>query len=208
MTGLLVNDRDIVFQGMYWLEHRILTWRRRNKREGTINFYKIGIVSINGRFVKLVPLVELYIPKRDDIVIGKVVGIGMNGWRLDIGWAFEANLNLKDATSDFIEKGADLTKYFDYGDYLMLGISNVISTRIIDLTMKAPGLKKLGEGQIIKVGSTKVPRIIGKQGSMITMIKDYTGCRISVGQNGVVWINGDSPGKEYLAIRSIRKDRS
>jgi len=138
-------------------------------------------------------------------VIGKVANVGLGGWRLDIGWAFEANLNLKDATSDFIEKGADLTKYFDYGDYLMTGISNVISTRIIDLTMKAPGLKKLGEGQIIKVGSTKVPRIIGKQGSMITMIKDYTGCRISVGQNGVVWINGDSPEKEHLAIRSIRK---
>ena len=66
MTGLLVNDRDIVFQGMYWLKHRILTWRRRNKRERTINFYKIGIVSINGRFVKLVPLVD-YISQKEMI---------------------------------------------------------------------------------------------------------------------------------------------
>ncbi|MEK6947826.1 MAG: exosome complex RNA-binding protein Rrp4 [Nanoarchaeota archaeon] len=206
MTGLLVNDRDIVFPGHVLAESiEFLPGEDVIREKEQLISTKIGIVSINGRFVKLVPLVGPYIPKRDDIVIGKVVGIGMNGWRLDIGWAFEANLNLKDATSDFIEKGADLTKYFDYGDYLMLGISNVISTRIIDLTMKAPGLKKLGEGQIIKVGSTKVPRIIGKQGSMITMIKDYTGCRISVGQNGVVWINGDSPEKEYLAIRSIRK---
>ena len=36
------------------------------------------------------------------------------------------------------------------------------------------------------------------------MIKDATGCSISVGQNGLVWINGSADG-ELLAVNAIRK---
>ena len=37
------------------------------------------------------------------------------------------------------------------------------------------------------------------------MIKDYTGCRITVGQNGMAWIYGDDPQKELIAIKAIEK---
>ena len=70
--------------------------------------------------------------------------------------------------------------------------------------MKGPGLRKLKGGRIVEVASNKVPRIIGKQGSMVSMIKDATGCNISVGQNGIIWIDG-SPEGELLAIMAIRK---
>jgi exosome complex component RRP4 len=50
-----------------------------------------------------------------------------------------------------------------------------------------------------------VPRIIGKQGSMVSMIKQYTNCRILVGQNGYVWIQGEDPSKELLAVQTIKK---
>ncbi len=40
---------------------------------------------------------------------------------------------------------------------------------------------------------------------MITMIKEKTGCRISVGQNGLVWLTGEDPKKELLAVQAIRK---
>ena len=100
MTGLLVNDRDIVFPGQVLAESiEFLPGEDVIREKEQLISTKIGIASINGRFVKLVPLTGPYIPKRDDIVIGKVVGIGLNGWRLDIGWAFEANLNLKDRKS-------------------------------------------------------------------------------------------------------------
>jgi len=81
-----------------------------------------------------------------------------------------------------------LTKYFDIGDYVMAKIINVTSQKLVDVTMKGPGLRKLKGGRIIQVNPYKVPRIIGKAGSMVTMIKDATGCRILVGQNGLVWI--------------------
>ena len=36
------------------------------------------------------------------------------------------------------------------------------------------------------------------------MIKDKTGCKIIVGQNGKVWISGDSPKQEKLAFDVIK----
>ena len=59
-------------------------------------------------------------------------------------------------------------------------------------------------GRIIEVSTHKVPRIIGKQGSMVMMIKEATQCNITVYQNGLVWIEG-SPVNEMRAINAIRK---
>ena len=41
---------------------------------------------------------------------------------------------------------------------------------------------------------SKVPRIIGKKGSMISLLKKYTNCRIFVGQNGRIWVDGEESG--------------
>jgi len=48
-----------------------------------------------------------------------------------------------------------------------------------------------------------VPRVIGKQGSMVSMIKQATGCKITVGQNGLVWLSGE-PEKELIAVNTIK----
>ena len=91
-----------------------------------------------------------------------------------------------------------------FGDYIVCKIVNVTSQKLVDVTMKGPGLRKLKGGRIIEVDTHKVPRIIGKQGSMVMMIKDATNCNISVGQNGLIWIDGE-PMSELLAIQAIRK---
>jgi exosome complex component RRP4 len=70
--------------------------------------------------------------------------------------------------------------------------------------MKGPGLRKLIGGRIISVNPYKVPRIIGKMGSMVNLIKDHTKCIITVGQNGLIWINGE-PKNELIAVNTIRK---
>ena len=112
---------------------------------------------------------------------------------------------MKEATSDFIERGADLTKYFDFGEIIVANVINVTKSKAIDLSMKGPGLRKLKGGKLIEVTSSKVPRIIGKQGSMITLIKNATNCKIIIGQNGWVWILGDDLNDEMLAAAAILK---
>lgn len=206
MSKLLVEEREIVVPGQELAEGMDFlpgdeTYRDKDK----IVALKVGMVNVVGRLIKLVALAGPYIPKRGDLIIGKITNVGIGGWRIDFGWPFEANLSVKDATSDFIAKGSDLRRYLDYGDYVMVQIINVASSKIVDVTMKGPGLRKLGPGRLINISSVKVPRVIGKQGSMIGMIKDYTGCKISVGQNGVVWMQGDDPKKEMLAVLALNK---
>ena len=170
----------------------------------TIRANKLGVINIEGKVIKILPVSGRYYPKRDDTVIGKVVDVNISGWRVAINCAYEAMLSIKDATSDFIRRGEDLTKFFDINDYMVTKITNVTSQNLVDLTLKAPGLKKLHGGRVITVNTYKVPRIIGKQGSMISMIKDATGCKIIVGQNGWIWVSG-TPKGEVLAEHAIKK---
>jgi len=128
----------------------------------------------------------------------------IGGWRIDTNTAYSAILPLKDATSAYIRKGEDLTRICDIGDYVVVQVTNVTSQNLIDVSMRGPGLRKLIGGRIIKINAHKVPRVIGSKGSMVSMIKEYTGCRIIVGQNGFVWIMGD-PESEILAVNSIKK---
>jgi len=205
MGKLLVNDKQVVVPGEIIAEGMdfIPTAGTYRDKEQVIAS-KLGLVNIDGRLIKLIPLTGKYMPKKGDTVIGKVIDITLNGWRLDINSAYSAMLILKDATSQFIARGADLTRYFSFGDCLVATIINVTSQNLVDLTMKGPGLRKLPEGRIITVSPSKVPRIIGKQGSMVSMIKDATGCRITVGQNGVIWLQGE-PRSEMVAVETIRK---
>jgi len=78
-----------------------------------------------------------------------------------------------------------------------------INGRGIDLTTKMRGLGRIDEGIIMKVNSNKVPRIIGKEGSMISLIKKESGCEVTVGQNGLIWIKGDKIEDELVAKRAI-----
>lgn len=165
---------------------------------------RLGLVYLSGRLVKVIPLSGRYIPKKNDTILGTVVDIGYSGWRVDFGWPFQGNISMKDGSRDFIERGEDLSRYYDHGDLIVGKIVNVVGSRIIDITMNGPGLRKLQGGRTILCGPAKVPRIIGKQGSMIGLIKDYTGCHVMVGQNGIVWISGETPEKEIKAVAAIR----
>lgn len=204
MGELIINDKEIVIPGeVIATGMDFLPAGGVFREQESIIAMQLGLVSVSGRIIKLIPLCGRYIPKKEDTVIGKVVDIGFSGWRVEIGWAFEANLSMKDASSDFIEKKADLTQYYDYGDIVASQIVHVSGSKIIDLTMRGPGLRKLKGGKVIEVSSSKVPRIIGKQGSMIQLIKEKTGCKIIVGQNGRVWISGLTPDSEMLATQAI-----
>ncbi len=205
MGKLLVNNKDIVVPGEVLAEGMDFLPGDHTRREGDkIVASMLGLVSVQNRLIKLIPLAGKYKPKRDDNVIGKVVEILPKGWMVDIGCQNRAMISLKDGSSDYIQRGADLTKYFKIGDYVLARISNVTSNNLIDLTMRDPRLKKLGPGRLVKINPTKVPRLIGKKASMINMIKEKTDCRIFVGQNGWIWISGD-PKAENLAISAIKK---
>lgn len=204
MGKTIVKDKDIVVPGECLAEGMDNLPGQGTYREGE-NIYssRLGLISIDGRALKIIPLSGKYMPKKGDTVIGKISDVIMSGWLLDLNTAYHAMLSMKEGTSEFIPKGANLRRYFDFGDYIACGIINVTSQKLVDVTMRGPGLHKLKGGRIIEINTNKVPRVIGKQGSMVTMIKNATGCRITVGQNGLVWLSGE-PEKEIIAVKAIK----
>ncbi len=205
MTGLNAQDKtvvvpgEVIAEGMDYLPS-YGTYREQDK----IMASQLGLLNVDGKVLKIIPLAGRYLPRRNDIVIGRVIDILMTGWRLELNSPYTAVLNLKDASFDYIAKGADLSKYFNLEDHVVTKIVNVTSQNLIDVSCKGPGLRRLRGGRIIKVSPCKVPRIIGKKGSMVSMIKRSTGCQITVGQNGLVWINGE-PDKEIIVVEAVNK---
>ena len=205
MSKINVKDKDIAVPGEILAVGMESFPGIGTYREGeNIIAVRLGLVQLDGRTIKLIPLSGRYIPQKYDTIICKVIDVSMNGWRLDTNSPYSAMLSMKDATSQFIPRGADLKKFYDIGDNVVCKIFNVTSQKLVDITMKGMGLSKLKGGRIINVSSNKVPRIVGKQGSMVSMIKQATKCNITVGQNGLIWIDG-SPKGELLAVNAIRK---
>ena len=204
----MIKDKEIAIPGETIAEDMGLVPSRGIYREGNkLIAERLGMVTFEGKVVKLIPLSGVYIPKIGDKIIVKVTDILMTGWRVDTRSPYSAVMPLRDATSEFIPRTADLSQFLAIGDYAVVKITNVTSQKLIDVTMKAPGLHRLNGGRIINVNTHKVPRIIGREGSMVMMIKDSTGCNISIGQNGVIWLSG-TPEQELKAIDAIKKIES
>jgi len=206
MGKILVKDKSIVVPGEVVAEGRDFIVGPGVRREGNqIVASRIGLIHFEGRLVRLIALSGRYIPRKDDVIIGKIKEILVSGWLVDTESAYPAMLNIRDAVSEYVAKGSDLAKYFDINDYVVCKIINVTPQMLVDVTTKGPGLKKLVGGRIIKVNPNKVPRVIGKKGSMLGMIKQATECNIIVGQNGVIWIKSSDPKMELIAVKAIKK---
>lgn len=170
------------------------------KRDKDIVSIKFGLAEEVSKLVKVIPLSGGYEPRRGNVIIGRVEMLTMNGWIINFGNSENGFLPLMEVPR-FVNKGA-LDEVMSIGDMAIVKIFS-IKGRNIDLTIKSRGLGKIEEGMIFRTNPSKVPRIIGKEGSMIKLIKDNTGCNISVGQNGFIWVKGDKIEDELLAKKSI-----
>ncbi|MDO9536996.1 MAG: exosome complex RNA-binding protein Rrp4, partial [Thermoplasmata archaeon] len=178
------------------------------KKDNKIFAAQLGILDIRSGFVNVKPLSAKYIPRPGDSVIGMVQDVGASNWMVDVNCPYTAFLHGNE-TQWKVDFGA-ASQYLNIGDIILAKIGHVDETRRVNLTMKEHGLRKLASGQITKIAHSKVPRVIGKAGSMISLLKEFTGCKIFVGQNGMIWIDGDIDGirKAVSAIDIIDKGTS
>jgi len=162
---------------------------------------RFGLAEESNKLVKIIPLSGIYEPRRGNVIIGKVEMLTMGGWVINFGNAENAFLSIMEVPK-FIPKGA-LDEFLNIGDMIVAKIFS-IKGRNIDLSIKGgKEFGKIDEGIVFKINPNKVPRIIGKEGSMINLIKEKTGCNIVVGQNGYIWIKGNTIEKEILAKEAI-----
>jgi len=152
------------------------------------------------KLVKVFPLSGVFIPRIGNTVIGQINDISFNGWMIGIRAPKDAFLSVADCAGYINKK--DLSEHYGIKDMIITKIKS-IKSRGIDLTMKERGLRKLEGGMTIEINPTRVPRIIGRAGSMVNTIKTETGCSIVVGQNGIIWIKGKNVEDELLAKKAI-----
>jgi exosome complex component RRP4 len=199
---LHVKDKDVAVPGEVLAEGLDFLPSFGTFRDGNFIVSKVlGLVKISKNAVKVVPLAGRYTPQEGDYVIGTIIDAQLSSWIVDINSPYEAILPLSAATEEFIDtRRDDISKFFHVGDVIFTKIERVTRNKNIQVSMRDRRARKLRGGRIVEIFATKVPRLIGKQGSMIEMIKHYTGCNIVVGQNGWVWVKGE---QEDMALEAI-----
>jgi len=196
----LVTPGDLIAEGDYIAGEN--TYTENNK----IYASRIGLVEYENRRVNVVALKAFYIPRVGDIVIGTVVEVGFNGWTVDINAPYQALLRASDVLSrPFKPQKDELSQVLDAGDLIVAKITAYDRTHDPQLTVGEPGLGKITRGQVVKMTPTKIPRVIGKKGSMISMIKQETGCQVILGLNGIILITGKTLEDEELAMMALHK---
>jgi exosome complex component RRP4 len=162
---------------------------------------QLGVRTVRDGLVTVVPLNGRYLPQRGDAVIGEVTDLGPSHWLVDINSPYPAPLHATE--SPWRVEFGDTSRYLKVGDVIMCHVLSVDEIKRVQLTMQEREARRLNGGMVIEISPTKVPRVIGKQGSMVSLINDLTHCQIYVGQNGRIWLDG-SDGDTAIAARAIR----
>lgn len=195
------TERELLLPGDVIEDEDVKPGRGTFKKDGKIYAAKLGVKTLRSGYVNVAAQSGRYEPKSGDKVIGTITDLNSSFWMVDVNAPNLAVLHVNDVPWR-VDYG-DTASYIEVGDAVLVKITSVDEQMKMQVTMDEKGLRKLNEGQIIEIPPSQVPRVIGRKGSMISMLKKYTGCRIFVGQNGRIWIDGDLEG-QYLAVKAIQ----
>lgn len=203
--SILVTKKQLVVPGDLLAEGDFIAGENVFRENNKLFSQKLGVVDLDGKTIHVVALRGRYLPHVGDIVIGHVVDVGLNGWTLDINAPYYAQLNVSDVLGkSFGPRVEPLTNILAVGDLVIGKVFSFDRTRDPTITVQGQGLGRVTGGTIIEITPTKVPRLIGRKGSMIGMIKQEAGCEITVGQNGKVLILGRQSKNIDLVIKCVK----
>ncbi len=198
MTRKMVLPGEFIVEGDLRLGEGVF---RENK---SVYSSVMGLLDLKENYVRVIPLTGRYVPKTMDFVIGEIEDMDFSNWYANIGAAYSATISARDYFSERDGFQEDISKAMRIGDTVYAMIREISPRKRVFLSMRERGARKLRGGRIIESVPAKVPRIIGRKGSMISMIKEETGCQVLVGQNGRIWIDG-TPKMADLVTKVIEK---
>ena len=190
---------DVIITGSYTPEQNVILDGDK------IMSTAIGFYEIEDNRVNVIPLTGLYTPKIDDLIIGKVMSHSALSWDVNINSYYTGMLQASDIFGrDYSPSKDDLS--------LKLCVGDIISTRIINaggsrgplLSISGQNLGKIDSGELVKISPVKIPRLIGKHGSMIQTIESSTNATITIGQNGLIVLKCDDSAGLKKAVESIK----
>lgn len=136
---------------------------------------------------KVIPLKGMYTPQAGDYVVGIVTVERFSGYVVDLHSPYEGSISSRDSR-----------EVFTVGDVLSARVAEV--NEVHEAVLLEP--RKFTGGMVYEVSYVKVPRVIGRNGSMLELIKNHTGTEIFVGKNGRIYLRG---GDIQLAISALMK---
>jgi len=190
---------DVIITGSYTPEQNVILDGEK------IMSTAIGFYEIEDNRVNVIPLTGFYTPKIDDLIIGKIMAHSALSWDVDINSYYTGMLPASDIFGrDYLASKDDLS--------LKLCVGDIISTRIINaggsrgplLSISGQNLGKIDSGELVKISPTKIPRLIGKHGSMIQTIEASTNATITIGQNGLIVVSSNETNGLLKALAAIR----
>lgn len=199
------ETRDIVVPGDLLYEGRARTGDNTYRHEGNVYATRVGLVNYNKDRVSVIALEAGFVPLVGDLVIGDVKDIELGQWKIDIGAETEAILTINDAIGKPYRTYQDMPKILDVGDTVVAKIVDLDRSRTPILSIMGRELGKVRDGFIIRITPSKIPRLIGKKGSMINMILKESRCQVTIGQNGKILISGKNREDEELVVKVINK---
>ncbi len=176
----------------------------------------IGLKQISKNYINVIPLRGFYTPRPGDKVLAVVTDKNPVKYKCDIAAKDFAQLKPKNMVKKdhkrlkkFGKSGEmkkeEFTESYEIGDVVIAKVLSADRLNLPELTTIGKYLGKKMGGIIVSIDPPKVPRIIGRNGSMIKMLKKLTNCSIFVTQNGRIWIKGESFVNERLLIDAIYK---
>ena len=185
-----------------------------NKDRTKIISLNIGLKQIRRNYINVIPLRGFYTPRPGDKIIALVVDKNPVKYRCDINAKEEGILKPKNTIKRGKPRGFrggapdnhdNSTEKYDIGDILIVKVLSADRLNKPELTTVGKYLGKRRDGLVISIDPPKIPRVIGRSGSMIKMLKNLTKCNIFVTQNGRIWIRGEDIAHERLLIDAVRK---
>ncbi len=165
----------------------------------------IGLSDVSTDNVRVISLTGIYIPKIDDLIIGKIESIFGNSWFADINSCYQGMLLGQDVFGrGSYPTNSEMKNRLDKGDIIFAKIANFDRQREPLISIADKNLGKIDSGELIKISPSKIPRLIGKHGSMIQTIEASTNTSITVGQNGLIIFKYDNSTGLKNAIASIK----
>lgn len=199
------ETRDIVVPGDLIYEGKTRTGDNTYRNQDNVYATRVGLVNYGRERVSVIALEAGFVPMVNDLVIGEVTDIELGQWKVDIGADKDALLTVPDAIDKPFRSYLDMTRILDVGETIVAKIVDMDRRRTAILSIRGRDLGRVHEGFIINITPSKIPRLIGKKGSMINMILRETRCHVTIGQNGKILISGRNREDEEMVVKVISK---
>jgi len=138
----------------------------------------IGILSETPDYISVIALNGTYVPNIGDGLIFVVKQ------EVATGYVLEYN-----SPSDTFLQKSILRKKLNLGTVIFARIANISDNDSLELD----NINILPRGSIFNTSAVKVPRLIGKNESMLNLLKNLTESNIVVGRNGWIWYSSKNP---------------